>query len=180
MPESRVLRYRFENNLGPRELQLPVEAKIVAAAHFNGAPALWVQVPDTEPGEAPPLEVRRFLLTTTGQSCDLEGARLVGVSLAPGHELLIFELLGEDEVGPETLEALRELNVSETLVALSERIRALENPEGENLEDVTAKIEGLGRELEVKIQRNEDRIDDVERGLDGRVRVVEQDLATRF
>lgn len=113
MPGTRIVRYRFENKLGPRELQLPVDAEIIAAAHFGGAPALWVRLTETEPGEMADLELRRFLLTTTGEIIEEELGRFIGTSIATGHEVLIFELEREDVgagLDPETADLVRKIH----------------------------------------------------------------------
>lgn len=206
MPGNRILRYRFENNLGPRELQLPLGAKVVAAAHYNGAPALWVSVADTEPGEAPSLEIRRFLLTTTGQRIEEELGPLVGISIATGHEILIFEIDSPEIELEERIEAVG-ANVDTMIGAYRDRLEAIESPTGLSIPDLERRVDGsdearvqlgdevedlrrrvdgderklsaLGRDLELEKNRLEDRILDVERGLEGRVSELERIESSR-
>ncbi len=122
----RIQRYRFEANLGERELQLPVGSEVLGAALYNGAPTIWVSVPGEDPPDrkdaatpAPPsLEVRRFLLTTTGFEFEEAGADFLGFSLTSGHEILIFEL------GSESVHALS-ARVDAVIAAHDERFKKI-------------------------------------------------------
>ena len=209
MSESRILRYRFENNLGPRELQLPIDAEIVAAGHFDGAAALWVKTPDTEPGKLPDLEVRRFLLTTTGQTIGEELGRFIGTSIAAGHEILIFELESDAAASislEERIEAVGS-NAETMIDAFRDRLEAIESPTGVSIPDVDRaldivsarnvaltdeiealrrrvdgderKLSALERELELEKNRLEDSVRDVERGFEGRVSELERIESSR-
>lgn len=137
---SRVLRYRFENNLGERQLQLPEGAEILEAGHFNGAVSLWVKAPEVEVGKSPAMELRRFLLVAVGQDFVADG-RFVGVSIAAGHEILIFEL--EEHPSEELRDALRELETSEVLVALRQSINELADRVEESVDGLRTRLEAL-------------------------------------
>lgn len=185
--KNRILRFRFEPNLGPRELQLPVGSEVLSAAWYNGAPALWVLSPDLPQGEHAKLEVRRFLLATIGQSFDDDLFRFLGVAHAQSHEIAVFEIKEiVDRIRGIADRAEKRLGTVEdahglTLVGLlgrieevAERVEALETPEGESLVDIASRIEALSRETTTSLERLTDDLENARRELRSRVDTLEE------